>query len=187
MTKRDYAILGCRILALYLFAQAILSLGAICILIYRFAGSATSSDPAGAMQSWTKEFISYGLFPLIMIVTSLAIWKMAPFLAGRLIRNMSDVDLPPAIPPGGIGREGAMEVALVVLGMYLTVMALPGIFVFAYGAILSAGDKQYLFPALDSLISYLVQLVIGVCLVVGTRRLISFISRLRTAGIKKSV
>jgi hypothetical protein len=166
MTKRDYAILGCRILALYLFAQAALTLGAI-VAFHGFAGSA----------AWL-------LLPLLVTILGLVIWTMAPFLGGKMVRPMGDVDLPPAVSSGGISREGAMEVALVVLGVYLMAMALIEISAYAYEVSLTVGLQQY--PPPVALIGHLVQLVIGICLVVGTRSLVSFVSRSRTAGIKKS-
>ena len=131
MTKRDWAILGCRILAMYLFITGLSSLVQTLALLGHATG-ALQMEGDLVQGAW-----SLALEPLLVVVFACLVWWQAPNLGWSLIGETAQGGTSAVAAPGGLDRQGAMEVAFVVLGVYLLTRGLselvPGVYGIVWG------------------------------------------------------
>lgn len=180
MTKRDWAILSCRILAMFLFIEGVSMLvQALGWLGVTFWGP------------WTlvKEYREIGLGawvitlqPLLMVISACLVWWVAPNLARRLVGEEPHPGHPAPAAPGGLDQRGAMEVAFVVLGVYLLTKGLSHLVPGVFGMIWDVRDGLDWRPQLGGLLEPGVLVILGLCLVAGGRGIASLVTGLRSVG-----
>ena len=180
MTKRDWAILGCRILAMYLFITRLASLIEALALLGQ-AGGAAKAEGEAAQGTWLLV-----LEPLLVVVFACLVWWQAPNLGWTLIGETPQAATSAAAAPGGLDRQGAMEVAFVVLGVYLLTRGLgelgPGIYGLVWGSSHGVDWKDLLGPLLQPGILA----VLGLCLLIGGRGIASLVCGVRSGGAARA-
>jgi len=185
MTKKDFAIIAVRIVALYSLIQAVPYIGHVIYfglpgLIDLVRGHGASNLKFGLVSPGVTAFAA--LIPVWAIL-----WFKADAIAGRIVRGCAATPESATVSTGNFDRQGAMIVGSALLGLYLLV-----------GSITRAASEigwfLYRRPRQDSLVypqrsavylvAYLVQMAISLWLMLGSRGLVAFISRFRAAGIK---
>jgi uncharacterized BrkB/YihY/UPF0761 family membrane protein len=117
MTKKEFAVLACRIFALYAFLKFIFQIeSVICVIWGLMDGRAGIKDTSGVI------FFSFLLTTLLLLALAIVIWKKAEWLAEKIF---------PGKDSAGSKLEISMSevqiVAFSVVGLVLIVEALPQI------------------------------------------------------------
>jgi len=177
MTKRELAALACKILALWVFYVCIRVLG---YLILPFVGT-----PSG----WTVEGVLRQIVLVVgpslgVFVFALLLWKGADRLAGQMVD-----DDPTPIGFAKVDYSGLLTVAIMVLGVVLVTVAIASIISSVMSAALYRQIEKKELPLrgveYGVELSQIINLLVGMWLILGTKRIVRFLGRARTMGLDK--
>ncbi len=185
MTKKDYAILACRILALYLFVQAAMMLGSAmsAMFTYGVAALATDSSPDWAeFVSTSLVFVGTLVIPLLL---GLGIWRLAPRLGAKMVGSLSNADEPTTLLPGHLTRDGVMEIAFAVFGAYLVIMSLWDVPVRGYHIYMAVKYERDPSLYIVYILGDFIQLGIGLWMMMRARGFVHFFGLARRVGISR--
>lgn len=116
MTRQELAVLICKTIALWLFAQvAIMSVGVVFVFVALVGILLGARDPS---DGWIS-FLFTGAPAVIALSVGLVLWFKAEAIAGRMVKND-----PAPIFTGGVDYELALRIALIAVGMYLLIPSL---------------------------------------------------------------
>lgn len=163
MNSRTLAILAVRLIAIYLIALGIIQLPNL-VGYFNWSGG-------GLSAAMTALVFALVLAPLIV---GILLWPFAPML-GRRIVKAEPMEGPTA--PSGELVQGAIAVA----GLVVAATAIPGIVMAAAGA-LGYADRESFGDVLYVLVDRILLGVVGLALVVGARRLRTWIFNVREIG-----
>lgn len=176
MTRLEIATLACKVLALWLFANAVVvgvSVGPTLVsaVLSIFGPSGFQHTPL-SMVVWTgfpaAGYLAMGLF----------LWFRAASLAGRMV-----TDDPAPATRADITAEGVMAVAFAAVGVFVVTRVLPGI---AWGLYQRVGDPRPVGGrgSQPALWPNAIGLGLGLWLLLGSRGIAEVVRRLRRAGQK---
>lgn len=179
MTRREIAVLACKFLALWMFAQGVLyGTSTVVLAIATVGGLFTDRDAQWrllAMLAYT------GVPALCVLVAGIVLWKMSGRLAGRMVS-----DDPTPVTREDISAESVMSIAFAAVGVFVLVPVLRGLAGSLVGLV--RGDHTLSDWADASwhrnLWSSIVGLAFALWLILGSRGIVKVIRRYRTAGPK---
>ena len=183
MSTRDLSIVVIRAVALLSFLVAVMQLHWLGYVAYHLAtGTPSGGDLIGALVT--------GGFPMVGgIVVAVALWVIAPWLADQISAPTDDEHAhAPRITAGDV-----TALMLVTLGLIFVILGLAEFLSSAVQTVIYylnrdpdtfALSRQMIFSShIGHLVAGLVQLLLGLGLVVGRRRIVSWIQPLRTLGV----
>jgi hypothetical protein len=121
--------------------------------------------------------------PTVTIIFACLLWCLAPRLAGRLLSGATEAELPAGGAAGGLDRRGAMEVAFVVLGMFLLAKGLSWLAVGIYSAVTGASRGLDWTRVLFLPVEATMLAILGLCLLAGGRGIAALVAGVRTVGV----
>jgi len=182
MTKRELASLACKVLAIWILAKGVAHLGNIvAILVGMIEGTIGYGawGSAGYIAGFTLTMVTMLLPGLVTVVFALIVWKKADSLAGRMVGP--DDGQPVSYDVSG---EGLLTIAIVAIGVALVVFAIPDI-VGAAWAWFAWSDASPWPRNPGPLFRASAKLIMGLWLIVGTRRIVRVLAKVRTIGLDK--
>jgi hypothetical protein len=179
MSRREVASLACKILALWLFAQAAVQVAAVVIHVIHEIYWAAIGDAAYGWGEFSA--VIYSAPAVIMFAVGLFFWRGARWLAGKMV-----ADDPAPVTASSLTQDSVLSVALAAIGVWLLIAAVRGL---ASNLAVTAGTTQqsdwlsgiYLSEALWS---YGLALAFALGLIFGSSGISRFILRARRAGLK---
>lgn len=165
MTNRGAAVLGVRLLALYLFLHTLITL------------------PTAVAQLDQQDFWLPLVGLLAPLPLGLLLWLGAGQIASRMLPQRTAVPSPPAADP-----RDWYALAFAAVGLLISIQAVPPLLELAAEAYRLAQELQQLTPAQAAALSAaLVRLMLGLMALLGSRGLARLISRLRTSGLSHAL
>ena len=161
MNKREVAILACRAFALYLIFWLVIQLEVVSYVWATARGSELSAQR----------------YPLILIpfatavVLAILVWRKAGWLADRMVAGIPETEASATT----LTAADLQVVAFTVVGLVLLVRTIPR----AATVLRRPAEIAYL-------VSWLIQLALGVWLLLGSRGIVCVLRKIRTAGIRSS-
>jgi hypothetical protein len=183
MTRKDFATIAVRILALYTLVQALPMLGWMMHNTFQYLDNLFHGRLEKAeifLPMLDPQLLAF----TILIATSAILWGMAEAIATRIVRACAANPEVLSGPTGSFDQHGAMVVGSVLVGLYLLVHSIPSI-VLEVGWLLHR-EQPLAAPRrpMVYMVAYLIQFVISLWLILGARGLVALIGRFRTAGNK---
>ncbi|HTV47528.1 MAG TPA: hypothetical protein VMG59_03700 [Phycisphaerae bacterium] len=179
MTRHEIATLACKILALWAFAEAILtSTGIITSVVFLF-----SHEP-----QWPNFFSIVYLCttPIGMLIIGLILWFRAPGIAARMVS--SD---PAVVTRADINQESVLSIAFAAIGVFIFVPALNTMVRTVLGFMSGDGNWEFVAPISwihlifqPNFWSSIVELGLSIWLIFGSRGIAHFVLWVRSAGPK---
>lgn len=164
MTKREIATLSFKILSLYAFIKAIDKLSTLINYLYKY-----SLSEVGVLN-----FMIFASPVLLLLLCGGLLWFLAPWLASSISKSTAPADNAAA------SLFSIQAVAFSVLGLYLLADSLPALvrsIIWHFTtASRSMGERS---PLIGDILGFLIQIVIGVWLLFGSRGLVNFIRSMR--------
>ncbi len=182
MTRKDFATIAVRILALYSLIESVPFLGHV---VYYGLPSLVDFLRGYGVSSLHFVFFSETASFTLFIPVWAILWFKADAIAGRIVRKCHVEPEPAPSAAKAFDRQGTMIVGSSLLGLYLLVRSITAI-VSEIGWLL-----RYIPPHTGPqrspviMVSYLIQLVLSLWLILGAKGIVALISRLRTVGIKQ--
>ncbi|HDZ19838.1 hypothetical protein LCGC14_0321290 [marine sediment metagenome] len=178
MTKHDWAVLACKVLALWMLSRGVAwgAMGVVGLVVGISEGlfSWTSSNRFGFLMS-----IPMAAPAVVALLFAWVLWTKADRLA---VRMMGPEAGPSEMPP--LEYEGLLSAAMATIGVLLLVLAIPqsmGIIVWAINY--SSDESTVFYNWRRALVMSLTQIVLGLWLTVGTKQVVRLLRRLRTFGV----
>ena len=170
MNKEDFALIGCRLLALYWIVMALYTLSSFVI----------------ALASWNEyvneSVIYFGLVPLGLYVSAaLVLW----FGANRIVHFMVPSETKNS--GGSITFLQAQSIAFSVVGLFLLFSALPEIVMVLYKIHLMKvldSNVQISFDTKAQILEVSLRIILGGILLLGSNGLSGILIRIRELGMK---
>ncbi len=161
VTKREIATLSFKVLSLYAFIKAIDKLSTLIYYAYRVS------------ETGIPFFMIYALPMLLLALCGVLLWFIAPLLASSISKSTVSEDNSAA------SLSSIQAVAFSIVGLYMVGDSLPSIvrstiWRFTEPTSMSKGS-----PLLGDVMGSLVQVVIGLWLLFGSRGLVNFIKLMR--------
>lgn len=168
-STRDIAFIGCRLLALYFLFLALQSIPYSLV-------SALGTLATGQQQDMLQLFYARSAWLLLATpILSLGMVVLLWFGAGRLSREVAEA--PPSEVSSTWSPQSLLSVGVVLLGLIVVTLSLPSIvlnLLFIIDGAAEAATFQF-----NSLLSAVVQCLIGVGLILGSKGIAEAIARLR--------
>ncbi|MEX2546019.1 MAG: hypothetical protein WD316_12895 [Phycisphaeraceae bacterium] len=173
MTGRDLATIVCRLLALYLFAMALLRSDWVVALVWTVSALGENGmDMRGRVTAFAAAFVP----PLLVLAAGVVLWLGAPRLGDRLAGSAADAPLPTQID----ARTGQAMLFAVAGVIMIAVGVSELIYPFAQWAYADPELTPLDYGWGASLASRGLLVVIGVVLLLGGRGFAGLITRMRT-------
>ncbi len=176
MTRLEIAGLACKILALWLFAQAAYLLSAFAVSLTVLVGAILSRQ--GVQWQDLLSFSVTGIMPLAMAVVGVFIWLRAEMLASRIVS-----DDPTPITSSNATYESMLAIAVTAVGVF----TLAGLMRDAtkYVVVVSRGELPFekLWQRPDFL-GLVVGFVFAIFLIFGARRVARLALRTKSAEVQ---
>jgi hypothetical protein len=172
VTNRGIAVLAVRLLALYLFVQALMSLPGV------YAALIGAGSAADDVHYWL--LVGAELSPVVM---GLLLWAAAGPLASMLLPRRTA-----APEPVTVRAEGWYALAFAAVGLLVTIEALPQLLEVAAAAHRRALALEPIEPELaTALTAAALRVFLGLAALFGSRGFANLIARLRTSGLEHAV
>ena len=160
MTKRDVAMLACKIVALYAFYYSTVWLG------------------------FLVHSLSMGIIPAALsLVFGIILWHKAERIADRMVGTSEEV------VSVKFNSEDILAIAFSVVGLVIILSAIPSIFslVLQYwlsddlsrAAVFASAQRQAM------MVIYFLEIIVGAWLLLGSRGFVRLIKSVRTVGLKR--
>jgi hypothetical protein len=183
LTRYDIALIGVKLLAIYIALQAINNLpNGVIMLPMMFAHPASDNISAPFLLKLVAGFFVF--FPLL---ASILLWilsgKMAQFITNSPEKiseknEMQNIDI-----------QAIQAMALCVIGVFVLVTAVPElvawIYAFIYSFIKTSEFSPSRWPSTTKLIATLLQIIFGLALIFTAKNLSALLYKLRYAGFEK--
>ncbi len=164
MTKRETAVLSFKVMSVYAIIKAIAKVPDILYFI-------SANDLTGLSM---LAFVSMALQPLSLVLCGLVLWYIAPLLASFIFKSTVSEDKSDTSP------ESIQATAFSIAGLFLLGSVLPDLLKSAtmHYAIV-AYSVQGRSPLTGTIIISVLQIVLGLWLLLGSRGLVNFIRSMR--------
>lgn len=174
MSSRDFAIILCRVMALFFVIQGILAIVSTWTM--------REMMPEGSTQDWMTTI---RLPMVLMVAFGLLLWWLAPFLATRMLARQRAADPSPEWSPAA-----SMRIITACVGLILIATSAPTLLAWVSTWIWNItrfprSDLQFNMGG-HQLALNLASLALGLGLFLGSRALGEAASRFRTLGLKKN-
>jgi len=173
MNPTHIALIGIRIVAIYLIAQGISSIPGVYLFISTY-------DPEGSYNTILYGSVLIAIFSPIII--GIALWFSAPKLSNYFISTHPTSENNPELNVSQL-----QSAVIVLIGVYLIAVSIPALFSVYYQLINMTpevnGSKTINISILSNAISVTIKLLFGVALILGSNFIVRGISKLRTIGI----
>jgi len=184
MSKREIASLVCKVLALWLLVQGVLSMASILLTIMKTIESISMGSDWGYALGGP---CAIGFVGAAFLVLGWIVWAKADSLAVRMV---GDDETP--VTGTNISKEGWITIAVVALGLFLFVSGVCDLVrSVAYGFMRSRAIQGSLYDSLindiHSIAAVIVQIVLAVWMMVGSKGIIRLICKFRTMGHKEQI
>ncbi len=164
MTKREIATLSFKVLSLYAFIKAIDKLSSLINYMYKYRLS----------EVGILNFMIFAAPVLLLLLCGGILWFIAPLLASSISKSTAAEDNSAA------SLLSIQMVAFSVVGLYMLADSLPAVvrsIIWHFTtASHSMGERS---PLVGDIIGSLVQIVLGLWLLFGSRGLVNFINSMR--------
>jgi len=175
MTKRELAALACKVLALWILAKGVQDIVYVLMILRDMVVDVGDYGIA-------RTLLSIALFSLpgvVPIVFAVIVWKKADSLAGRMVEP--DEGQPVSYEISG---NGLLAIAIVAIGVALLVFAIPDLVGAAWTWF--AWSEASPWPRNPApLLRAIAKMIVGLWLIVGTRRIVRVLAKVRTIGLDK--
>ncbi|HVS09668.1 MAG TPA: hypothetical protein VMS76_07310 [Planctomycetota bacterium] len=177
MNRRDFAVLACRLIAVYLLVESIFFFASFLHNWIAFALDPEAGLPASDWNQWSH--LALLAFPM---VAALLLLRFSEAIGSRLVPKGEE----PA--PSSPAAPGAwLAFGLVLIGVLDLVRSVPELVNFV-GYAWSSAPELYPVPLVDrfgtGLIASALRVTLGLWLVLGSRGIARVIGRLRGAGLQ---
>ena len=176
MNKVDFALIGCRLLALYWIVMALYTLSSFVIAL------ASWNEYVNESSSLNESVIYFGLVPLGLYVSAaLVLW----FGANRIVHFMVPSETKNS--GGSITFLQAQSIAFSVVGLFLLFSALPEIAMVLYKIHLMKvldSNVQISFDTKAQILEVSLRIILGGILLLGSNGLSGILIRIRELGMK---
>lgn len=176
MTGRSWAVLFCRLLAIYVIIELITSLS-YCSILPSLVGRAEAWETAAVTASF--------LVPTLLLAgLGYFLWTRAEYLSVRVTRESPGEEK-------GMSPLDAQVIAYTSVGLFVLAMTIPEIFRHMYSlytlrdAHMTTFEEWANISNLSKMIESVFRLAIGLWLFFGSRSIVFFLRSLRRAGLKR--
>lgn len=172
MKRTDIAFLACRVLAIYIFFRALQHLSHVTLFIPRYA------EPEVRLQTFLYFFAP----SLVLVGFGAVLW----IYAGRIVQYIFSENDENVEQVSMINTKVIYASAFSIAGVILLAVAIPGIFQAISSIVVllnlqaSYGPNPVMnFQTAFTFMEKIAQLVIALCLILGSRRLSEMLSKMR--------
>lgn len=179
MTSREIAVVGCRLMAIYYFINAIYSpSGSLGALVAIFA---TGSEKVGESFDWLLYYNSLSIF--LFLAIALILWFGAKRIAKSVVSGETA-----STSTGTLKFEDLQSIAFSAVGLFLLVNALPAIVGLLYQMQMKANLLAYpnktSFTEYGQIVQTSIEAGLGVILLLWGRTLSGMLLWFREYGVK---
>lgn len=160
MTKKEIASLSFKVLSLYAFIKAIEKLSTLIYYAYQ------------VNEIGVPFFMVYAVPVLLLALCGALLWFLSPVLASSISESAGSGDNPASL-------SSIQAVAFSIVGLYMVAASLPGIVRSTIWRLTEPASMSKGSPLLGDVMGSLVQVVIGLWLLFGSRGLVNLISKMR--------
>ena len=183
MTKRDVAILACRILAICAWLDAVAYVPAF----FELADPIFNED---ATWSMLDVFMQLNLaLPLVLFsIAGAFLWKWSGLIAAWMVgHDLQDHQFEPESNPQRLEARDLHVIAFSTLGLYVLIDLIPTITYYAntyvYARPVVGDNRSFQSWLLSTAIEIGARLFLGIWLLFGARGFVALLRKLRTAGV----
>jgi len=189
MTKHEVAKLACRIMALWLFCQAILSLArGVAYFVVSISNNFSRGFGLGDIAA---SFLITGIDGLGFALLGALLWWKAEGIAGRMISAQPDSSAPAPAASAGLDYKGLMSIAFSAVGVFIALQVIPKLIHPLFVVWGGGGDFTFRHLWSESMWqagfwANIVELALSIWFIFGSRGIANMIARFRSMGDAKA-
>ncbi|HEY1686625.1 MAG TPA: hypothetical protein VGG19_17820 [Tepidisphaeraceae bacterium] len=180
MTRHEIAVLACKILALWVVVQIVMDLASLLSLAWYLIDNVVVPSRRVGLTIYTYAPIL--ILTVAQSVIAWVLWFRAPRLASRMVSTD-----PQPVTNATVTKDDVMAVAISVIGIYLLVQGIDSVVQILLEYKLGSehgGLAWYLSGWQSQFWASVIHVVIAIWLILGSRGIVHFMKRVRTAGVR---
>ena len=170
MSYQKIALLACRIIAVFIIAN--------------WLGNLSASLVAFFYQPFNLQNLIYGVVSMALpVVVGILLWVFSTRLAAYMVKPLERGEETPAVM---VEPETVHALAFTIVGILLLVNALPNLVsaLTTYSLLPEHAVARSLVEVISRVTDSAVRIILGLCLIFGSKGLAGLLKKIKTAGVK---